>query len=262
MKELTIVIAGHGAVGKAVEHSLATAGYIDTYVDDPGQDKRLSMIGIVPDGVVVAVATPMSEDGSCFTGNVCDVFLKYGTDTKYLVKSAVDPLFLKEQTYYGYDITVSPEFLRGTTGSDPTKDFMDQKFAMYGGGSMRWWHELFKPFLPKLEKVSFTSLEQAAFAKYVENNFLATKVTFFNEMYQIFNACGFDDFDVMVDAICNDERIGHSHTQVPGPDGKFGFGGHCLPKDMAALRSVALAVGIDSPLLDALTDINFDNRKR
>ena len=121
---------------------------------------------------------------------------------------------------------------------------------------MRWWHELFKPVLPQLETVRFCSLEQAAFAKYVENTFLATKVTFFNEMYHIYNEMGFKDFDVMVDAICIDPRIGLSHTQVPGPDGKFGYGGHCLPKDVAAFRNVAHRNCAETPLLDAVVKTN------
>jgi UDP-glucose 6-dehydrogenase len=56
----------------------------------------------------------------------------------------------------------------------------------------------------------------------------------------------------MVDAITVDPRIGRSHTQVPGPDGKFGYGGHCLPKDMAALRFLSKK----TPLLDSIVDIN------
>jgi UDPglucose 6-dehydrogenase len=54
-----------------------------------------------------------------------------------------------------------------------------------------------------------------------------------------------------------DPRIGRSHTQVPGPDGKFGYGGHCLPKDMAALRNLSN----NTPLLDTVVDINEENRK-
>ena len=103
-----------------------------------------------------------------------------------------------------------------------------------------------------------STLQQAAFAKYVENTFLATKVTFFNEMYQIYNEIGFEGFDQMVDAISIDPRIGRSHTQVPGPDGKFGYGGHCLPKDMAALRFITK----NSPFLDAVTDTNNEIRQK
>ena len=253
---MKIVITGYGAVGQAIEAALSLHPHVEVYVDDPMKGKHFdeyheSWDGI--DGVVVCVATPQKEDGQCETKHVQEVFDKYGK-TKYLIKSAVDPLYLK--TCAPRDTTASPEFLRGTTGANPTEDFINQEFAIYGGGEMRWWHELFKPVLPKLETVRFCSLEQAAFAKYVENTFLATKVTFFNEMYNIYKGMEFEDFDVMVEAISIDPRIGLSHTQVPGPDGKFGYGGHCLPKDVAALRNAAHRSCSDTPLLDAVIDTN------
>jgi len=260
---MNIVIAGYGAVGKAVEAALANHPHVDTYIDDPYLDISYGEIRrVMPeeyhhtiDGVVVCVATPMAEDGSCYTKNVQDVFGKYGEDQRYLIKSAVDPIFLHHEAPYGMT-TVSPEFLRGTTGADPTKDFLEQEFAIYGGGQARWWHELFKPVLPKLETVKFVSMDQAAFAKYVENTFLATKVAFFNQMWEIYEACGFEDFDVMVDAIASEPRVGHSHTQVPGPDGKFGYGGHCFPKDMSALISVSEYANMEPELLKAVRDYN------
>ena len=254
--KIKIVIAGHGPVGKAVEAALANHPHVQTIIDDP---IYLPLVFDPPedvDGVVVCVSTPETEDGSCETQNVQSVFEKYG-DTKYLVKSAVDPMWVAQNS--PKQTTVSPEFLRGTTGANPTQDFINQAFAIYGGGEMRWWHELFKPVLPKLETVRFVSLQQAAFAKYVENTFLATKVTFFNEMYQIYKSmehAGFKDFDVMVEAICIDPRIGFSHTQVPGPDGEFGYGGHCFPKDIAALRNVAHRNAAETPLLDAVIETN------
>ncbi len=80
-------------------------------------------------------------------------------------------------------------------------------------------------------------------------------------MYKIYSEMskfhdGFKDFDVMVEAISNDPRVGISHTQVPGPDGKFGYGGHCFPKDIAALRNVAHRNCAETPLLDAVIETN------
>jgi len=252
---MKIVIAGYGPVGVAVEAALANHPNVTVDVDDRWKGQHIQEEFIEESvGVVVCVATPMDKDGSCNTDSVQNVFEKYGPDKKYLIKSAIDPMWISQ--YAPRATTVSPEFLRGTTGADPTQDFIEQTYAVYGGGEMRWWHELFKPVLPRLETVRFCSLEQAAFAKYVENTFLATKVTFFNEMYHIYNEMGFKDFDVMVDAICIDPRIGLSHTQIPGPDGKFGYGGHCLPKDVAALRSVAHRNCAETPLLDAVVKTN------
>lgn len=257
--KLTIVVAGYGPVGQAVYRALEKHPHVRPVIDDPYKEFHVEH-NTEADGVVVCVATPEAQHGECDTSNVQAVFDKYGLHTRYLIKSAVDPLWLVDcAPKY---TTVSPEFLRGTTGANPTNDFLNQEFALYGGGEMRWWHELFKPVLPKLETVRFCSLEQAAFAKYLENTFLATKVTFFNEMYELYTEFGFKDFDVMVEAICNDKRIGHSHTQVPGPDGLFGWGGHCFPKDMAALRYCAQLINTPTPFLDAVSEINKRHRSK
>lgn len=256
---MKIVVAGYGPVGQAiVEALLQHPGEIDYYIDDPAKDHKYdTSIGDSPDAVVVCVATPMNKDGSCNITNVESVFRKYG-DTKYLIKSAVDPVWLTQHAKaFKGSYTCSPEFLGGSNvNRDPTVEFLLQEYAIYGGDDCRWWDELFRACLPKLKTVKYCSLEQAAFAKYVENCFLATKVTFFNEMYKIYNECGFDGFDMMVDAITIDPRIGRSHTQVPGPDGKFGWGGHCLPKDVSALRMLSK----HSPLLDAVVDTNEEHR--
>ena len=72
----------------------------------------------------------------------------------------------------------------------------------------------------------------------MNNCFLATKVSFLNEMKQISEKCG-ADWDVAIKGFLMDSRIGQSHYQVPGPDGEPGFGGHCLPKDTEALLNYA-----------------------
>lgn len=254
---MNIVIAGYGVVGRAVEEALWNHPDVSVFIDDPrlGREITDEMANVInPVGVVVCVATPMRDDGTCEVDNVRAVFDKYGDAQRYLVKSAVDPIFLR---WYGaQNVTVSPEFLRGTTGANPIEDFINQKFAIYGGGEMRWWDELFKPVLPKLETVKYVSMEQAAFAKYLENTFLATKVTFFNQMYHIYEAMGFKDFDVMVDAITAEPRIGRSHTQVPGPDGKLGYGGHCLPKDMSAIIESGRYCGANIEFLESVRAFN------
>ena len=281
---MKLVIAGYGPVGQAVHYALEhhpalQSPYIGSqnvekmkkrdhavWVDDPHvlkYDGRTyhnvdpKDVGEI-DGVIVCVATPMRKDGTCNTDHVEEVFNKYG-DTRYLIKSAVDPVWLtRYANAYKGSYTYSPEFLGGSNmNRNPTDEFMEQEFAIYGGDDCRWWDELFRSVLPNLKNVKYGTLEQAAFAKYVENCFLATKVTFFNEVYKIYHEIGFDGFDQMVDMITLDPRIGRSHTQVPGPDGKFGYGGHCLPKDMAALRNLSN----NTPLLDAVVDVNDEIRK-
>lgn len=254
-----IVVAGLGPVGTAVGTALEKHPDIDLFFDDPAKGSNYpDNLTDSVDGVVVCVATPMNEDGSCCTDNVQDVFNKYGLDVKYLIKSTTNPVFLKERGYY--DITFSPEYLKGTTGSNPTQEFLDSEFAIYGGGSMRWWHEIFAPVLPNLKHVRYMTAEQASFAKYFLNCFLATKVTFFNQAYEIYEACGGKDFDVVIDGLCLDPRVGRSHTQVPGPDGSFGYGGHCFPKDMAAFAKFGEDAGANVDFLKATIEANNEYR--
>ena len=250
---MKIAIAGYGPVGVATYAALD--GRMDVFVDDPYKDRVHTDTEV--DGVVVCVATPQNPDGSCGTQNVRDVLRKYGK-TKFLIKSAIDPVWLSEHhDEFGGSVTVSPEFLRGShQWGSPTEEFLNQEFAIYGGPDARWWDEMFAPAMKKLKEVKYCSRDQAAFAKYVENCFLATKVTFFNEMYDIFTRCGFEGFDQMVDAITVDPRINRSHTQVPGPDGKRGWGGHCFPKDTAAMEYF----GVDTPLLSQVIEVNQRHR--
>ena len=254
---MKIVVAGYGPVGQAVAEALMNRD-IRILIDDPamGHD-NFNYHGMEVDGVIVCVATPQRPDGTCNTDNVRDVLDKY-RGSKFLIKSAVDPVWLNSVADR-HDLTYSPEFLASSNiNRDPTEEFLNQTFAIYGGNSPRWWHELFKPSLPYLTEVKYCTLEQAAFAKYVENCFLATKVTFFNEMYEIYDELGFEGFDQMVDAITIDPRIGRSHTQVPGPDGQYGWGGHCLPKDLNAMKYFSKG----APLIETVIEQNRRHRAK
>jgi UDPglucose 6-dehydrogenase len=96
--------------------------------------------------------------------------------------------------------------------------------------------------------------------KYITNSFLATKVSFANEMYQICE--GLDvDYDKVIEYATYDNRLGTSHWKVPGPDGDFGYGGHCFPKDVQALISVAENLGIFPEMLISTNEKNNEIRK-
>tara|TARA_R110000796_G_scaffold251261_2_gene382234 strand:- start:275 stop:589 length:315 start_codon:yes stop_codon:yes gene_type:complete len=81
------------------------------------------------------------------------------------------------------------------------------------------------------------------------------KVSFSNEIYQLANSLGVD-YDELMDTTTLDPRISRRHTQVPGPDGHMGFGGHCFPKDLQALICVAEKSGIDPVMLTAIWSKN------
>jgi UDPglucose 6-dehydrogenase len=109
-------------------------------------------------------------------------------------------------------------------------------------------HWLYRRRFPGVPTHCMTSDESEA-VKLMTNAFFATKVSFFNEMRSLVDRLGLD-WETVRAGVLSDGRIAHSHTQVPGPDGERGFGGKCLPKDLATLVRQFFEQGIDSPVCD------------
>jgi UDP-glucose 6-dehydrogenase len=99
----------------------------------------------------------------------------------------------------------------------------------------------------------------AELVKYVGNCFLATKVSFANEIYQICSKLGVD-YGGVINAAMLDKRLGKSHWKVPGPDGHFGFGLTCFPKDINALIALAESLGVDPKVMKAAWAKNLEVR--
>ena len=100
-----------------------------------------------------------------------------------------------------------------------------------------------------------TDFQTAELVKYVTNAFLSTKVSFANEMYQLCE--GLDlDYDKIIEYATLDPRLGDSHWGVPGPDGDFGFGGHCFPKDLSALIEITKQLDTVNNVLRAVQTTN------
>ena len=118
---------------------------------------------------------------------------------------------------------------------------------------------MFRRAFPHIPIVK-TGYKTAEMVKYFINNFLSTKVSFANEMYQICKSLDID-YDKVTEYALYDQRIGKSHLAVPGPDGDFGYGGHCFPKDLDAIIYVALAMGIEPTILNATRHKNNKIRK-
>ena len=107
----------------------------------------------------------------------------------------------------------------------------------------------------------FTDLLTASFIKYTINTFLSVKVIFFNELKELFDASGAgEDWENFTKYISTDKRIGESHMQVPGHDGRLGFGGACLPKDSDAFIKYANQIEKQLILLNNAIKLNNDIR--
>ena len=231
-----IGIVGHGFVGKAVDYGFSQRD-VKKFIVDPNNDTTIDDLAkFDPDVTFVAVPTPMSDDGKIDASIVTKVVKELIDKTKgfVVVKSTVTPDIMMELANLARDrIVYNPEFL---TEKNANEDFINPKMHVFGGdpGTCRFIEELFQTCsLCRPCPVFHVSIAEASLIKYGINSFLATKVLWFNQFYDTVNGHG--NYNRIISAIANDPRIGHSHTIVPGFDGKRGFGGACFPKDTKAL---------------------------
>ena len=212
------------------------------------------------DIIFVCVPTPMRKDGSCDTrileSAVKEINNKISEekDPILVVKSTVPPGTterINELTHL--DVCFSPEFL---TEANSVNDFKNQTRIIIGGPRPATGKEkqMFRKAFPTIPIVK-TGTKTAEMVKYFTNCFLASKVIFANEMYEICSRNDID-FDKVTEYALHDIRIGKTHLMVPGPDGDRGFGGHCFPKDLAAMIAYARSSSFEPDFLKAVEDSN------
>jgi UDPglucose 6-dehydrogenase len=165
-----------------------------------------------------------------------------------IIKSTIPPGTTEQlnKEFKNLHIAFNPEFL---TEANAVDDYKNQNRIIIGADrpySSRV-KQIFSKAFPKVPIIK-TSSTIAEMIKYVTNSFLAMKVSFANEMYQICQGLEID-YDKVIEYARYDDRLGNSHWSVPGPDGDFGFGGHCFPKDVAALTFLAVSLGVDPIML-------------
>ena len=139
-------------------------------------------------------------------------------------------------------------------------DFENQNRIILGGPrpATTRLKTIFTKVFPKAHIIK-TGSRTAEMVKYVTNAFLATKVSFANEMYEICQALDMD-YDKVIEYAQHDDRLGKSHWAVPGPDGDFGYGGHCFPKDVKALIHLADRNNINPIILNSVDEKNNNVR--
>jgi UDPglucose 6-dehydrogenase len=255
----TIGIVGNGFVGGATAllgspiplSESETRVFVYDKDEEKCSHRNLSLDLLVKDCdfMFVSVPTPMNRDGSCETIEVEKVVIELkdlGYDPERIIIRSTVPVGTSRKL----GTMFMPEFL---TERNWKEDFLNQTDWILGtndkNDSIRGEvHSLFKQAydnnsLSHEPTIHFLSTEEAELVKYVRNCFLAVKVSFFNEVYDF---CGVSDIDYnqVRDAVVLDKRIGKSHTQVPGPDGKRGFGGTCFPKDVASFLDQLSSSGV------------------
>ena len=266
---LRMGIVGHGFVGKAVEYAF-THDMIEHYLVDPKYDTTIDdLIAENPQIVFVCAPTPMSDSGFVDASIIEDAVLKlmYHSGALVVVKSTVTPDIV-DRLYNSIEpkdfdrFVYNPEFL---TEKSACEDFVNADFHVLGGtkqacDDLAEVYEIFS----NCKSTNFHRMSacEASFVKYGINSFLATKLTFFNQLKDLIQS--FDcSYNVVSRAIGADDRVGIGHTRVPGPDRKKGFGGACLPKDTTALLRFSETRGKDNvfSLLENVLTINNEYRK-
>lgn len=257
---LKIGIVGHGFVGSAVDYAFTHKQVSKFYVDPKYGTTIDDLIEWEPHLTFICAPTPMNpETGFVDASIVEDAALKCMEDTQgtVVIKSTITPDVIDRIANSVFDADVkrlcyNPEFL---TESNAKSQFVNAPYHILGGhpDCTRDVEGIYSMFsMCTTDKYIHISAPEAAFVKYGVNSFLATKVTFFNQLHDAVTE--FDcNWPSVVNIIGMDERIGHSHTLVPGFDGKRGFGGACFPKDLVAFHN------FDKKNLTLLADVDIIN---
>lgn len=256
----TIGIIGVGFVGNAVRSAYEDLSpFVQTVCIDPYKGFNGTYNDIRDaSGVFVCVPSPMLDDGTCDISALLDVLANLKAinyQGVIISKVTAPPLVYKSLQEDFPNLVHAPEFL---TAANAIKDYLNGTFCFLGGQVSAYVNEaerIIKIGQPDITSVAKCKIQEAALAKYVINTFLATKVGFMNEIYQLAEALDCD-YNRVAGMVQFDQRIGRSHMKVPGPDGSFGFGGACFPKDTAALLKIAEVAGVSLNILDAAVKKN------
>ena len=259
MKKYNVGVIGLGFVGESQAFAFSPISNVFVYDLDPLKTTHSLNKVLECDFVFVCVPTPMNEDGSQNKDFIKNVFKKSKKGPIYVIKSTILPGTTKniQSNYPDLDIIFSPEFLTERTAK---LDILTQTRIILGGDSILT-NKVRKLFEHRFmnKTIIETDSTTAEFIKYMNNTFFASKVSIMNEFYRLAKKVGVD-WDTALYGFTADQRIGDSHLHVPGPDGKFGFGGSCFPKDINALISYAKEVGVNMNVLEAAWKTNLEVR--
>ena len=252
---MRIGIVGNGYVGQAT--ALLKEKEVEVLIWDLNEDLRnINSFGELQgcDFVFVCVPTPMNEDGSCYTKiveNVVYDLIALRIKARDIIVRSTVPVGTCERL----GVSFMPEFL---TEANWEEDFKNNKNWIFGFDPPKWtdWEESDNTAfnflkLAKLwsKEVEILTTKEAELTKNTRNAFLATKVSFFNEIEELCRKMGVS-YENVRKGVVLDDRIGASHTEVPGPDGKRGFGGTCFPKDIASLDYQMNQHGVESYMVE------------
>ncbi|MDP4797455.1 MAG: UDP-glucose/GDP-mannose dehydrogenase family protein [Crocinitomicaceae bacterium] len=245
--------------------------HLDVLFDRNIKANRLSFTTNLEEGIkdaeiiFLALPTPPGEDGSAdlrYILGVADDLGKILTDYKVIVDKSTVPVGTAEKVHAAiaknarvdFDVVSNPEFLREGFAVD---DFMKPDRVVIGTSSERavkMMEQLYKPFVRQGNPIIFMDEKSAELTKYAANSFLATKITFMNEIANFCELVGADVDKVRI-GIGSDDRIGKRFL-FPG----IGYGGSCFPKDVQALVNSGNENGFSFEILKAVMNVNEEQK--
>jgi len=260
---MKVAIIGLGFVGNSLLNGLKDTVKVKEI--DPKLETNISDLkDFSPEIIFICVPTPMSQDKTqdiSIIESVVDEINKLKIQSLVVLKSTLLPNYVKDLKKKIPRFIYNPEFLREKHADE---DFINAELIVFGGSKSE--AQYLSAFYQDHTKCIckdhiFTDLLTASFIKYTINAFLSVKVIFFNELKELFDASGADEnWENFTKYLSIDRRIGESHMQVPGHDGRFGFGGACLPKDSDALVKYANQIEKQLNLLNNAIKLNNDIR--
>jgi len=269
MKKIGVI--GRGFVGSAVEFGFSAqcgcSAIVKSYdIDEKRKKDSLEDTVNNSDFIFVSVPTPSNKSGIDLSflqsalQSIQDV--KKRSDNIVLIRSTIVPGTTKKLNtqFKNLNIVFNPEFL---TERSAKFDFINQSRFIIGGKKehTKKVAELYKWRFGETVQIIQTNFETAELIKYMNNCFFATKVSFLNEMKLLGDKIG-ADWDTSIQGFVSDGRIGHSHIQVPGPDGKLGFGGNCFPKDVKAIMEFSNKLGVKLSTIEGAWQTNLSVRPK
>ncbi len=251
-EEKKIGIVGHGFVGKAVDKGFSKK--VKKILIDPKLGTSFDdLIEFEPDYIFICVPTPMSDDGSQDSTILLDVSNKikeHLPDKIVILKSTVLPNMVKQLDEKLDHFVYNPEFLREKHAEE---DFINSPMVIIGSKKDEF-EKIRNLYIghSNCKSKNFVHVDalSASFIKYSINSFLASKVMFFNQLYDVYQKIDPQtSYKKIVETISLDRRMGDTHMDVPGHDGKKGFGGACFTKDTAALMKFSKEIDAEMSIL-------------
>jgi len=259
----SILIIGYGWVGQYVGKYFCNADY----VDDDGVVKKVNKDVVVKetkswDLGFICVPTPMGKKGRCDMSIVDSVVQEWKDRVKYFCcKSTVEIGTCDKYNNQGISFCFSPEYIGETIGH-PLTEPNYSSFVILGGPKniTKVFAEAWTLVTNSYTKIYQTDGKTAELTKLMENSFIATKVSFVNEFFELSEAIGVD-FNELRELWLADPRVSRSHTYCFRNN--RGFGGKCLPKDLSNIVSYFKEeVGVDSKFIEFLLKYNTNIRKK